>query len=93
MYYTGLDPRDMSEVYVPRSAHEKAMQRALLQYTVPANHKLVVEALKAAGREDLIGYGRGCLVKPYAPRRAENKRPDGGRGPKPRPSRGKGGRR
>ena len=64
MYYTGLDPRDMSEVYVPRSAHEKAMQRALLQYTVPANHRLVVEALKAAGREDLIGYGKGCLVKP-----------------------------
>ena len=71
MYYTGLDPRDMSEVYVPRSAHEKAMQRALLQYTVPANHRLVVEALKAAGREDLIGFGKNCLVRPCAPRKAE----------------------
>ena len=70
MYYTGIDPRDMSEVYVPRSAHEKAMQRALLQYTVPANHRLVVEALKAAGREDLIGFGKNCLVRPYAPRKA-----------------------
>ena len=70
MYYTGLDPRDMSEVYVPRSAHEKAMQRALLQYTVPANHRLVVEALKAAGREDLIGFGKNCLVRPCAPRKA-----------------------
>ena len=75
MYYTGLDPRDMSEVYVPRTGHEKAMQRALLQYTLPENHKLVVEALKAAGREDLIGFGKDCLVKPYAPR----KKPEPGR--------------
>lgn len=64
MYYTGLDPRTMKEVYVPRSPHEKAMQRALIQYRNPKNHELVVEALKRAGREDLIGFGRNCLVRP-----------------------------
>ena len=74
MYYTGLDPRDMSEVYVARTAHEKAMQRALLQYTIPANRHLVIEALRAAGREDLIGYGKHCLVRPERPNRA----PSGG---------------
>ena len=63
-------PRDMSEVYVARSAHEKAMQRALLQYTIPANRHLVIEALRAAGREDLIGYGKHCLVRPERPNRA-----------------------
>lgn len=64
MYYTGLDPRDMKPVYVPRSYHEKAMQRALLQYKNPANASLVREALRLSGREDLIGYGSKALVPP-----------------------------
>lgn len=64
MYYTGVDPRDMKEVYVPKNPHEKAMQRALIQYRNPKNHDLVIEALKAAGREDLIGFDKHCLVKP-----------------------------
>ncbi len=63
MYYTGLDPRNMEPVYVPRTQHEKAMQRALLQYKNPKNRHLVLEALKKAGREDLIGRGEKCLIK------------------------------
>ncbi len=62
MYYTGIDPRDMKPVYVPKSYEEKAMQRALLQYKNPQNADLVRKALKMAGREDLIGHGRNCLV-------------------------------
>ena len=53
MFYTGLDPRTMKEVYVPKTPHEKAMQRALIQYRNPKNYRLVEEALKKAGREDL----------------------------------------
>lgn len=64
MYYTELDPRTMEKVYVPKSAHEKAMQRALIQYRKPQNYKLVHEALVRAGRTDLIGYGKNCLIKP-----------------------------
>lgn len=64
MYYTGLDPRTMEKVYVPTNPHEKAMQRALIQYRNPKNYDLVYEALKAAGREDLIGFGDKCLIKP-----------------------------
>lgn len=64
MFYTGLDPRTMKPVYVPRTAHEKALQRALLQYKRPQNFPLVREALRTAGREDLIGYGKHCLVPP-----------------------------
>ena len=64
MYYTGLDPRTMEKVYVPRDPHEKAMQRALMQYRRPENRALVEEALRAAGREDLIGYGKECLIRP-----------------------------
>ena len=64
MYYTGVDPRTMEKVYVPRSAHEKALQRALIQYRNPANYDLVVEALRRAGRGDLIGWGEKCLVRP-----------------------------
>jgi uncharacterized radical SAM protein YgiQ len=64
MYYTGLDPRNMKPVYVPLSAHEKAMQRALLQWQSPSNHALIREALRLAGREDLIGRGRLALVPP-----------------------------
>ena len=64
MYYTGLDPRDMQPVYVPKNPHEKAMQRALLQYRNPANQDLVREALRLLGREDLIGFGPHALVPP-----------------------------
>ena len=64
MFYTGLDPRTMKSVYVPRTAHEKAMQRALLQFRKPQNRHLVLEALRSCGREDLIGYDRDCLVRP-----------------------------
>ena len=64
MFYTGLDPFTMEKVYVPKTAKEKAMQRALLQYRNPDNYKLVCEALKLAGRTDLIGYSKDCLVRP-----------------------------
>ena len=64
IYFTGVDPRTMEEVYCPRTPHEKAMQRALIQYRNPKNRRLVIEALKAAGREDLIGYDEKCLVRP-----------------------------
>ena len=64
MYYTGYDPRTMEKVYVPDSPHEKAMQRALIQYRNPDNYDLVYEALKSQGRDDLIGFGPKCLIKP-----------------------------
>ncbi len=64
MYYTELDPRTMEPVYVPKSAHDKAMQRALIQYRKPQNYSLVYEALVKAEREDLIGFGKNCLIKP-----------------------------
>lgn len=64
MYYTGLDPRNMKPVYVPKNPHEKAMQRALIQYRNPKLYDLAEEALKKAGREDLIGYGPQCLLRP-----------------------------
>lgn len=64
MYYTGVDPRTMQKVYVPKEPHEKAMQRALIQFRNPANYELVKEALHKAGREDLIGFGKECLIKP-----------------------------
>lgn len=64
MYYTGIDPRTMTEVYVPKTYEEKQMQRALLQYRNPKNYNLVLKALKKAGREDLIGFDSKCLIKP-----------------------------
>lgn len=64
MYYTGLDPRTMEPVYVPKNPHEKAMQRALIQYKNPANYALVKEALQKAGRTDLIGFDKKCLIRP-----------------------------
>ncbi len=64
MFYTGLDPYTMKEVYVAKTEKEKAMQRALLQYFNPKNQGLVIEALKKAGRLDLIGTSPGCLVRP-----------------------------
>ena len=68
MYYTGLDPRTMEKVYVPTDPHEKAMQRALIQYRNPKNYYLVKEALIAAHREDLIGSGPKCLIRAVPPR-------------------------
>lgn len=64
MFYTGLNPYTMEPVFVPRTPEEKAMQRALLQYFLPQNHRLVVKALRQAGRSDLIGTGKNCLVPP-----------------------------
>lgn len=64
MYYTGLDPRTMKPVYVEKNPHRKRLQRALIQYRNPENYELVVEALKIAGRTDLIGYGPNCLIRP-----------------------------
>jgi len=64
MYYTELDPRTMEKVYVPKNPHEKAMQRALIQYRNPKNYDLVVEALQKAGRTDLIGFDKNCLIRP-----------------------------
>ena len=69
MYYTGLDPRTLEPVYVAKNPHEKAMQRALIQYRDPKNYELVKEALLKAGREDLIGFGEKCLI---APRKAKS---------------------
>ena len=70
MFYTGLDPRTMKKVYVPRTPHEKALQRALLQSSKKENYKLVQEALTTAKRTDLIGFGPDCLIKPE--RRIQN---------------------
>jgi len=69
MYYTGLDPRTMEKVYVPTDPHEKAMQRALIQYRNPKNYYLVHEALIKAHREDLIGSGPKCLIRAIPPRK------------------------
>ena len=74
MYYTGLDPRTGKSVYVPKTAREKAMQRALIQYKNPENYNLVREALVEAGRTDLIGYGKKCLI---APRKMQKARQPG----------------
>ncbi|MFQ4178550.1 YgiQ family radical SAM protein [Clostridioides difficile] len=64
MFYTGIDPLTMKPVYVSKSKRDKAMQRALLQYRAPRNYDLVYSALVEAGREDLIGFGHRCLIKP-----------------------------
>ena len=64
MYYTGLDPRTMKKVYITSSPHEKAMQRALVQYRKPENYDLVKEALLKCGRNDLIGFDKNCLIPP-----------------------------
>lgn len=81
MYYTGLNPLTMEKVYVPRNPHEKAMQRALIQYRNPENYELVKEALLREHREDLIGFDPSCLIRPRkttktasgSPRRNRNK--------------------
>ncbi len=88
MYYTGIDPRDGKAVYVCKNPHEKAMQRALIQYRNPKNYDLVLEALQKGKRQDLIGFGRQCLIRPRAaagqkphtaPNAGEKKRPGGSR--------------
>ena len=71
MYHTGLDPRSMQPVYVARSAEEKRLQRALLQWRRQENRAAVMKALKQAGREDLIGYGPDCLLRP-APQKKDH---------------------
>ena len=65
MYFTGVDPRTMERVFVPKSPHDKALQRALIQYRDPKNYELVLEALRRAGRLDLVGYGPKCLIRPH----------------------------
>ena len=64
MYYTGIHPITKEKVYVPKNPHEKAIQRALMQYKNPANRELVLEGLKMAGRMDLVGFGPKCLIRP-----------------------------
>ena len=79
MYYTGVDPRNMEKVYVPRNPHEKAMQRALIQYRKPENYDLVKEALIKGHREDLIGFSEKCLIRPRKPASDTDKKPYAGR--------------
>lgn len=75
MYYTGVDPRNMKPVYVPVNPHEKAMQRALIQYRNPKNYGLVIEALRSVDRMDLVGFGPKCLIRPRGAKRpAEQKK-------------------
>ena len=69
MWYTGIDPRSMKPVFVPKTPHDKALQRALMQWRKPQNRALVLEALHKTGREDLIGFGKGCLIRPNNPNR------------------------
>ena len=101
MYYTGLDPRTMKPIYVPKTPHEKELQRALLQWKRPEKRRLVLEALHREGREDLIGYGPDCLLrpnhpgKPQAAQAAQSGKPGKpgktqGRGKAPAKSQGKG---
>ena len=82
MYYTGVDPRTMQKLYVPKSPHEKAMQRALIQYRNPELYDLVIEALHKAGRSDLIGFGPKCLVRPRQMRGSGNDKKAGRKEPK-----------
>lgn len=82
MYYTGVDPRTMQKVYVPKSPHEKAMQRALIQYRNPELYDLVIEALHKTGRSDLIGFGPKCLVRPRQMRGSGNDKNAGRKEPK-----------
>ena len=74
MYYTGIHPLTKEKVYIPRDPHEKAIQRALMQYKNPANRSLVLEGLKMAGRMDLVGFGPKCLLRPERDRRKESGR-------------------
>ena len=86
MYYTGIDPDSGEEVYVPRDRREKAMQRALMQYRAPRNYELVKQALRLAGRENLIGFGKNCIIRPTKAEAVAAKRgaAKGGRADRPR---------
>ncbi len=77
MFYTELDPYTLEKVYVPKDPKDKAMQRALLQYFLPQNRHLVIEALKRCGRSDLIGSGKNCLVQGTYSKADNKKSPDG----------------
>ena len=77
MWYTGLDPYTMKPVFVPKTPHDKALQRALMQWRKPQNRALVMEALHKTGREDLIGYGKECLIRPNHPQQGQGGRPQG----------------
>ena len=95
MWYTEIDPRTMEPVYVAKSAHDKALQRALLQWKRPEMRRLVTEALHKAHRTDLIGYGKDCLIRPLHGGREEEKpaagrREKSGKGPQQEERRGKG---
>ena len=81
MYYTGIDPRTGESVYVPKNPHEKEMQRALIQYRDPKNYDLIKEALEKAGRTDLIGFDKKCLIRPrkLSKEKNENNRNRNGR--------------
>ena len=83
MYYTGIDPRTMKPVYVPRAPHEKAMQRALMQWKRPEKRALVREALHRAHREDLIGFGKDCLLRTEKYGKPQEGRQNPGKGNKP----------
>ncbi|MBQ0037302.1 MAG: YgiQ family radical SAM protein [Clostridiales bacterium] len=92
MYYTGIDPRDMSEVYVARDPHDKALQRALLQFARKDKRALVIEALEKADRTDLIGFEPNCLIRPVKGEKYFDRKPEeikkpakkrDGRGPRP----------
>ena len=72
MYHTGIDPRTMKPVYVPKSTHEKAMQRALLQYKNPKNYDLIYEALIISNRQDLIGFHDKALIRPKTQKNKQN---------------------
>lgn len=84
MYYTGVDPRTMEKVYVPVNPHEKAMQRALIQYRNPKNYDLVLEALKIADRMDLVGYDKKCLIRPRQNSRQQWEKPHQQQNQKPK---------
>lgn len=91
MYYTGINPLDGKEVFVPTDYHEKQLQRALLQYNRPENYDLVVEALKKCGREDLIGFDAHCLIRPRGVRaqgRGGVRGRENGKAPQNSPQRG-----
>ena len=88
MYYTGIDPRDMTPVYVTRSPHDKALQRALLQWGRRELRPLVIEALEKAERTDLIGYEEKCLIRPQKGEKYFGKKPEE---PARKPERPKGG--
>ena len=93
MFFTGLDPRDMTPVYVPRDPEEKAMQRALMHYFKPYNRPLVLKALRQAGREDLIGWGGDCLIPPYERKKQPGDGEGSGRRGERPGERGRGGER